>query len=115
MQVSPGQEPPTDGSWHTLYFLPGLHDIGIDYRLQANRSYYIPGDAVVFGTLTSMDGEAGFGVKIFGHGTLSGDRLPHPSYSDTPQAEWNTLIGRYFQILCSDWLNLTMLAPRSMP
>ena len=85
--VSPGQSPPTDGAWHTLYFLPGIHDIGIEYRLQANRSYYIPGDAVVYGTLTSMESEDGLGVKIFGHGTISGDRLPHPIYSDTPQPE----------------------------
>ena len=34
------------------------------------------------------------------------------------QAEWSTFIGpdlQILEILCSDWLNLTMLAPRSMP
>ena len=51
LQVSPGQEAPTEGPWHTLYFLPGLHDIGPAFRLHANRSYYIPGEAVVYGTM----------------------------------------------------------------
>merc|ERR1712241_786154 len=46
-QVSPGQEAPTDGPWHTLYFLPGLHDIGLDFMIKATRSYYISGEAVV--------------------------------------------------------------------
>ena len=57
---------PTEGDWHTLYFMPGLHDVGLDFRIHSNRrvlssldkiglirSYYIPGDAVVFGTINN--------------------------------------------------------------
>ena len=81
-QVSPGEEAPTEGPWHTLYFLPGLHDIGTAFRLHANRSYYIPGEAVVYGTMNNNKtwGD-GHDILIFGHGTLSGDKLPHPDYA----------------------------------
>ena len=82
LQVSPGQEAPTEGPWHTLYFLPGLHDIGPAFRVHANRSYYIPGEAVVYGTMNNDHvWEDGHDIHIFGHGTLSGDKLPHPDYA----------------------------------
>ena len=85
-QVNPGDEAPTEGQWHTLYFLPGLHDVGLDFLIHANKSYYIPGEAVVYGTLSKeeKDGEVGENIRIFGHGTLSGDRLPHPNFSPNP-------------------------------
>jgi hypothetical protein len=38
--VKPGERPPTDGKWTTLYFLPGVHDIGLAYPLRANCNYY---------------------------------------------------------------------------
>ena len=71
-QVSPGSEAPTEGPWHTLYFLPGVHDIGMEFRTKANRSYYIPGDALVYGTMNNMDANEGAGIRIYGHGTISG-------------------------------------------
>ena len=83
MPVVPGEEVPSDGSWHTLYFLPGVHDVGVSFPLHKNKSYYIPGDAVVYGTLNNaQDWSDGEFIKIFGHGTLSGDRLPHPSHAN---------------------------------
>ena len=81
--VFPGDEAPSEGDWHTLYFSPGLHDLGANYQLHANRSYYLPGEAVVYGTMNNNKNEEdGNGILIFGHGTLSGDRLPHPNYAD---------------------------------
>ena len=84
--VSPGEEVPSEGPWHTLYFLPGLHDIGLEYLIHANRSYYIPGEAVVYGTLSKDENEKGNAenIHIYGHGTLSGDKIPHHQYSDRP-------------------------------
>lgn len=79
--VKPGEMPPTDGSWTTLYFLPGVHDIGLAYPLRANCHYYIPGDAIVYGTLSSREWGQGKNIRIFGHGTLSGARLKHPEYA----------------------------------
>ena len=35
--VIPGEVAPTEGDWNTLVFLPGVHDIGLNFRLHANR------------------------------------------------------------------------------
>ena len=48
----------------------------------------IPGDAVVLGTLSNHEHGAATNLTILGHGTLSGDRLPHPHYSDLPDNEY---------------------------
>jgi len=88
-QVKPGEDPPSEGSWHTLYFLPGVHDVGIEFRVHANRSYYIPGDAIVYGTFTTHeDWWDGSNIHIYGHGTISGDKIPHPNYSSYPDEEY---------------------------
>ena len=31
--VAPGENAPSEGDWHTLYFMPGLHDIGLNFPL----------------------------------------------------------------------------------
>jgi hypothetical protein len=79
--VTPGEKPPADGAWTTLYFLPGIHDIGLAFPLRANCNYYIPGDAIVYGTLSNREWGKGKNIRIFGHGTLSGARLKHPDYA----------------------------------
>lgn len=78
--VRPGEAPPADGDWNTLSFLPGVHDVGLAFPLRAGCSYYIPGDAIVYGTLSSQVWGAGGRIRIFGHGTLSGERLKHPGF-----------------------------------
>lgn len=80
LTVKPGERPPSDGPWTTLYFLPGVHDIGIGFPVRANRGYYIPGDAMVHGTFSSRTWGESKRSRIFGHGTLSGARLKHPGY-----------------------------------
>ncbi len=89
--VKPGETPSSDGPWTTLYFLPGVHDVGLAFPLRANRQYYIPGDAIVYGTLSNTKWGDGHHIRIFGHGTLSGARLKHPNYVDPPSKEH----GRY--------------------
>ena len=37
LAIEPGEEVPTEGNWETLYFLPGLHHVGLDFRLHSNR------------------------------------------------------------------------------
>ena len=39
--VSPGSTPPSDGSWITLAFAPGVHDVGLGFPLHAGRTYYL--------------------------------------------------------------------------
>lgn len=80
LAVHPGESPPADGPWTTLYFLPGVHDVGLAFPLRADRRYYIPGDALVYGTLSSRDWGAGQAIRVFGHGVLSGARLKHPGF-----------------------------------
>lgn len=80
LTVKPGETPPSDGPWTTLYFLPGVHDVGLAFPLRANRQYYIPGDAIVYGTLSNQEWGDGHHVRVFGLGTLSGARLKHPKY-----------------------------------
>ena len=91
--VKPGVVPPSDGPWTTLYFLPGVHDVGLAFQLHANRQYYIPGDAVVYGTLWNRKSGEAHHVRIFGHGTLSGARLKHPQYVEPAVPEKER--GRY--------------------
>ena len=86
--VRPGVQPPAEGDWHTLYFLPGLHDIGPSFTVHRDKRYYIPGEAVVYGTLSNDDWDEGTNITILGHGTLAGDRLPHPDYSGLPRDEF---------------------------
>ena len=80
LTVKPGEMPPADGPWTTLHFLPGIHDIGLAYPLRADRNYYIPGDAIVYGTFSNTEWGDGHHIRVFGLGTLSGARLKHPGY-----------------------------------
>ena len=102
LAVRPGETPPSDGPWSTLYFLPGVHDVGLAFPLHANHQYYIPGDAIVYGTLSGSSSNDDHNIRIFGLGTLSGARLKNPKYVQPPVAEkeW----GRYRPI---DVMNAT--------
>lgn len=93
LTVKPGERPPADGPWTTLYFLPGVHDVGLAYALRANRQYYIPGDAMVYGTLSNPKWGDGHQIRIFGLGTLSGARFKHPKYVEPAVSEKEH--GRY--------------------
>lgn len=78
------QAPLNIGSKQIVYFKPGIHDVGLNYKLQPGIKYYIPGDAIVYGTLNNIgvvgSGLLGSGdnIKIYGLGTISGDRINHP-------------------------------------
>ena len=47
--------------------------------MKTNRSHHIPGEAVVFGTLSNNPGDVDDveNIHIYGHGTLSRYKLPH--------------------------------------
>ena len=83
--VAPGDEAPSEGDWETLMFLPGVHDIGLRFALHSNKRYYIPGDAIVHGTLNNMRGRNnGKNIHLFGYGTISGERIRHPRHVAPP-------------------------------
>ena len=91
--VEPGTTPPTTGTWTTLYFKPGVHDIGEEFPLYSNKDYYIAGGAVVKGTFTNIDDYTNItyssntasasgqyhaisNMKIWGYGIISGEGNP---------------------------------------
>lgn len=106
--VEPGTLPPTSGAWTTLYFKPGIHKLSVDAGgnerewqttdplfLTNGKSYYIPGDAIVYGNLNDYDdNQISTNIRVFGHGTISGTKMPH--YQDfaagpLPEAEHKKL------------------------
>ena len=79
--VTPGTRPPTDpAKYETLYFSAGVHDIGRNFKVHENKKYYLAGDAVVYGTFNNLGSASGKNIKIFGVGTICGDRIQHPDY-----------------------------------
>lgn len=87
--VEPGIKPSSDlGTKSILYFKPGVHNLGMDFKLQPGKQYYIPGDAIVFATFNTLgqptlNGLAvGEKIKIFGYGTVSGEKFNHPDYDE---------------------------------
>lgn len=99
LAVKPGDMPPADGPWTTLYFLPGIHDVGLAFPIRAKRQYYIPGDAIVYGTLSSRQWGEGHDMRIFGLGTLSGARLKHPKYVQPAVPEKSHGLYRPIEVL----------------
>jgi hypothetical protein len=75
-------------TYDTLYFMPGVHNIGMNNLIYPNKTVYIPGDAIIFGTLTNRGippqpgvTRLGQNIRIFGYGTISGARIKHPSFA----------------------------------
>ena len=59
-----------------------MHDVGLGFPVHANKDYYIPGDAIVYGTLSNHNKwDDGHHIRIYGFGTLSGARLTHPGFA----------------------------------
>lgn len=51
---------------HTLYFAPGVHEVG-QIELHSGDTLYLADGAVVYGCITAMDAE---NIRILGHGIL---------------------------------------------
>jgi Carbohydrate binding module (family 6) len=89
--IKPGDPmPDPNGSWKTLYFAKGVHHfsrnpdgsprawkVGDNFVLMNNKTIYIPGDAMVFGNFDSRDETYKNNVRFYGHGTISGNHIPH--------------------------------------
>ena len=109
--VSPGETAPTEGDWDTLVFLPGIHQIGLNFRLHSNRfplaifwrhwkmffnrSYYIPGDAIVFGTMNN-GGEVEHGEDTDGDNI----RCFKEYFEFSSLLPGSLAMGRYLEIFC---------------
>lgn len=63
-------------SWDAVIFAPGVHDVGRGFQILDNEVLYIPGDAVVHGTIHPLQewGSASSeNFKVFGSGAISGE------------------------------------------
>jgi hypothetical protein len=79
-QLEPGETIPLSSSttWDTLVFKPGIHRIGTPYQISSRKVLYIPGDAVVHGTIHPPDlwgANAAINWSVYGSGTLSGEEI----------------------------------------
>ena len=64
--------------WDTLIFAPGVHDIGMPYTIKDNEVLYIPGDAILKGTIHPLEAwqeVAAQNFKVYGTGTISGEDI----------------------------------------
>lgn len=96
--VYPGQKPPASFTQPILYFAPGVHKFSVDEfgnergwiesdRIApiSNKSYYIPGDTVVYGNFSDpLHQVVSKNIRFFGHGTISGAKMAHFNDTDTP-------------------------------
>ena len=70
----------------TLYFMPGVHNLGVNFKIYPGKKYYIPGDAIVYGAFTNFgmppvgNLKAGQNIKIYGFGTISSQGIHHPMF-----------------------------------
>lgn len=109
--IKAGQKIPENLSqlnWTTLYFEPGVHKTSVNVSssgqlverrwapedqipIISNRSYYIPGDAIVYGNFTDFNRATSStdNVRVFGHGVVSGQKITHyKSWPDYPNGEY---------------------------
>lgn len=107
--VYPGQKPPPNFTQSVLYFAPGVHKLSVDTNgnerewIESDRiipasgkSYYIPGDAIVYGNFSDgVDQALSQNIRIYGHGTISGAKIPHhldfANYSPTNEVDGGLL------------------------
>lgn len=100
---------PDPATYNTLVFAPGIHNVGASFKLYPGKSYYIPGDAILYGNIGNKNVPAtgyrcnGDSIKIFGYGTICGIQVPHyqnTTHDDTPTGtpnpqypEWHAWLG----------------------
>jgi hypothetical protein len=79
VSLEPGQAIPTDFSqWDTIYVKPGVHSIGTPYTIQSNKVLYIPGNAIVYGTIhpkNAWGNDASKNWSVYGSGAISGENI----------------------------------------
>jgi len=79
ISLNPGQPIPTDYTkWDTIYFKPGIHNIGTPYTIQSNKVLYIPGNAIVHGTIhpkNAWGNDASKKWSVYGSGAISGENI----------------------------------------
>ena len=80
VSINPGETIPlgTSNAWDTIYFKPGIHNIGTPYTIHSNKVLYIPGNAIVHGTIhpkNAWGNDASKKWSVYGSGALSGENI----------------------------------------
>ncbi len=80
ISLNPGETIPlgTSNTWDTIYFKPGVHNIGTPYTIYSNKVLYIPGDAIVQGTIhpkNAWGNDASKNWSVYGSGAISGENI----------------------------------------
>jgi|GEM_PF-3431671 len=79
ISLNPGESIPTDYSkWDTIFFKAGVHNIGTPYTIQSNKVLYIPGNAIVHGTIhpkNAWGNDASKNWSVYGSGAVSGENI----------------------------------------
>ena len=86
-QLNPGDAIPANTTWDTLVFNPGIHRIGQPYEIASNKVLYIPGDAVVHGTINPPNlwgNSAAVNWSVYGSGTLSSEEVARNTAGNKP-------------------------------
>jgi Malectin domain/Divergent InlB B-repeat domain/Secretion system C-terminal sorting domain len=89
--VEPGLSPVTfrnvsPTTFDTLYFKPGVHDLGQDIKIYPGKVVYLPGDALIYGNMNNKGvptggfSENGENIRVYGYGTLSCAKITHEDY-----------------------------------
>jgi len=78
ISLNPGETIPlgTSTTWDTICFKPGVHDIGTPYTIHSNKVLYIPGNAIVHGTIhpkNAWGNDASKNWSVYGSGAISGE------------------------------------------
>ncbi len=79
-----------------LYFKPGVHNIGLNFKVHPNKTYYIPGDAIVYGGFNNIgqvvvdNVPIGENIKFYGYGTISHYGIHHANYMDPVPTDIHT-------------------------
>jgi hypothetical protein len=97
--VKAGVVPPTDTNYTTMVFGPGVHSIIDGLKLHPGKNYYIPGDAILYGTLSNRDVDkgafrcSGDSINVYGYGAVCAMQIPHYQNrkDNTEYPEWNAL------------------------
>ena len=86
--LNPGEKIPDDiNTWDTVFFKPGVHYIGTPFTIYSNKVLYIPGNAVVHGTIHPPDkwgSDAASNWTVYGSGALSSEEVAR-----APGEKWN--------------------------
>ena len=78
---------PAPGDANVVYFGPGVHDVGLNYRIGRGKTVYLAGGAWVKGTFRADDAT---GTVIRGRGVLSGEQFGPKSHHLLTARSWNT-------------------------